>query len=229
MTQSLLGRRNHYTLSSSSGVRLTLLNPGPRLLWRLGYDELSLRVAGPFPAPRVERLRGTVVTLATTPQGRVLDALTSGVVTPGLGGKYVERAAASFLPQLPEGRVAPGSRWTDTLTMTEVLRGVTAEVQTVVTYTIADTSALAGRPVVPVTYEGRIAVRGSGTIEGSRVSLSGTGTLDGHYLFDPADRVFALHVQEQVLDSSLTIEGPGRTAVAIPSRQVLRARADRIF
>lgn len=225
----MLGRRNHYTLSSASVVRLTLLNPAPRLLWRLGYDELSLRVAGPFPTPRVERLRGTVVTLATTPQGVVLDALASGVVTPGIGGEYVERAAAAFLPRLPSGRATPGASWSDTLATTEVMRGVTAEVQTVVHYTVADTSILAGRPVVPVTYEGRIVVSGAGTIEGSEISLSGSGTLDGHYLYDPADRIFNLHVQEQVLDSTLRIVGPSRVAVVIPSRQVLRARADRLF
>ena len=113
--------------------------------------------------------------------------------------------------------------------MVEVLRGVTARVTTVVTYTVSDTSALAARAVIPVTYAGRISVTGAGTIEGSRVSLRGSGTVDGHYLYDPTDRVFDLHVQEQVLDSTLTIGGPDRTAVEIPSRQVLRARAERIF
>jgi hypothetical protein len=229
VTQSVLGRRNHYTLSSTSVVRLTLLNPGPRLLWRLGFDELGLRVTGAFPTPRVERLRGTVVTLATTPGGLVLDAITSGIGSPGIGGQYVERAAESFLPRLPEGPARPGATWSDTLTVTEVLRGVTARVTTVLTYSVADTSAIAARPVVPVTYEGRITVTGAGTIQGSRVSLSGSGTVDGHYLYDPTDRVFDLHVQEQVLDSMLTIGGPSRVAVEIPSRQVLRARAERLF
>lgn len=227
--QTVLGRRNHYTLTSTGVVRLTLLNPAPRLLWRLGYDELNLRVVGPFPTPRVERLRGTVVTLATTPRGDVLDAFTSGIVSPGLEGRYVERAAAAFLPRLPEVRPAPGTQWTDTLAVTEVVSGLTARVETIITYTIADTSALAGRPVVPVSYEGRIAVTGEGTIEGSRVSLSGGGTLDGHYLYDPAERIFNLHVQEQILESTLTIVGPSRTSLTIPSRQVLRARAERLF
>jgi hypothetical protein len=199
------------------------------MLWRLGYEELGLRVSGPFPSPRVERLRGTVVTLATTAQGAVLGALAGGVVSPGLGSLYLERAAEAFFPRLPSGRVTPGRRWTDTLAMTEVLRGVTARIQTIVTYTIADTSAIAGRPVVPVTYVGRTVVTGAGTIEGSRVSLSGAGTLDGHYLYDPGERIFDLHVQEHVLDSTLTIAGPQRTTLTIPSRQVLRARAERLF
>jgi hypothetical protein len=229
VTQTVLGRRNHDTLSSSGVVRLTLLDPGARLLWRLGFDELGLRVVGAFPTPRVERLRGTVVTLSTTPRGRVLDAITSGVASPGIGGQYVERAAAAFLPRLPEGPARPGASWSDTLTATEVLRGVTALVTTVVTYSVADTSAIAARPVIPVTYAGRISVTGAGTIEGSRVALSGSGTLDGHYLYDPEDGVFDLHVQEQVLDSTLTIGGPSRVTVEIPSRQVLRARAERIF
>jgi hypothetical protein len=210
-------------------VHVTLLSARPRLLWRLSYEELGLRVAGPFPSPRVERLRGTVVTLATTSRGAVLDAAAGGVVSPGLGSQYLERAAEAFFPRLPSGRVTPGSRWTDTLAMTEVLRGVTARIQTIVTYTVADTSAIAGRPVLPVTYVGRISVTGSGTIEGSRVSLSGSGTVDGHYLYDPGDRIFDLHVQEQVLDSTLAIGGPQRSTVTIPSRQVLRARAERLF
>ena len=229
VTQSLLGRRNHYTLSSTSVVRLTLLNPGSRLLWRLGFDELGMRVTGAFPTPRVERLRGTVVTLATTPRGTVLDAITSGIGSPGVGGQYVERAAAGFLPHLPEGPSLPRTSWSETQTVTEVLRGVTSQITTVVTYSVADTSAIAARPVIPVTYVGRITVTGAGTIQGSRVVLSGSGTVDGHYLYDPRDRVFNLHVQEQVLDSMLTIGGPSRVAVEIPSRQVLRARAERLF
>ena len=229
MTQNVLGRRNHYTLSSASVVRLTLLTATPRLLWRLGFEELGLRVTGAFPTPRAERLRGTVVTLATTPQGEVLETLTSGVGSPGIGERYIERAAGAFLPRLPAGNSRPGTTWSDTLVVAEVLRGVTARVTTIVTYTISDTSAIAARSVIPVTYAGRISVSGAGTIEGSPVSLRGSGTLDGHYLYDPEDGVFDLHVQEQVLDSTLTIGGPSRSSIEIPSRQVLRARAERVF
>jgi hypothetical protein len=229
VTQNVLGRRNHTTLSSSSVVRLTLVRPTPTLQWRLSFEELGLRVAGPFPTPRAERLRGTVVTMATTPQGRVLQMGSTGVGSPGIGEQYIERAAGAFLPRLPEGDARPGATWSDTLVVAEVLRGVTARVTTIVTYTLSDTSAIAARPVIPVTYVGRVSVTGAGTIEGSRVSLSGGGTVDGHYLYDPSDRIFDLHVQEQVLDSTLTIGSPGRTSVEIPSRQVLRARAERIF
>ena len=210
-------------------MRLTLMNPGPRLLWRLGYEELNLTIEGAFPTPRAEGLRGTVVTLATTPQGVVLDALASGVVSPGIGGQYVERAAAGFLPRLPERDASPGTVWIDTLLVTEVLQGVTAEVTTVLRYTIADTSALAGRPVVPVEYEGTISVTGSGVIEGSRVAVQGSGRVNGHYLFDPEDRVFDLHEQQQVLESTLTLMSPDQRAVGIPSRQVLDARSERLF
>lgn len=229
VTQRVLERENHYTLRSGGVVVLTLLNPGPRMLWRLGFDQLTLQIDGPFPTPRVEELRGTVVTLATDSRGVVLDALASGIGSPGLGAQYVERAAAAFFPHLPSGAPQPGNTWTDTLSVTEVLQGVTAEIQTVVTYTVADTSALAGQPVVPIEYEGRIAVTGAGTVEGARVSLDGDGRVSGHYLYNPDVGVFDLHEQEQVLESTLTLEGPDRAAVAIPSRQVLRARAERLF
>jgi hypothetical protein len=229
VTQQILESENHYTLRAEGVVRLTLMNPGPRLLWRLGYEELNLRIEGAFPSPRVEELRGTVVTLATTPQGVVLDALASGVVSPGIGGQYVERAAAAFLPRLPERSGLPGSAWTDTLLVTEVLQGVTAEVTTVLEYTVADTSALAGRPVLPVEYSGTISVTGSGVIDGSRVEVEGSGRVRGHYLFDPADRVFDLHEQEQVLESTLTLMSPDQRTVGIPSRQVLNARSERLF
>lgn len=229
VTQRVLERDNHYTLRSGGVVVLTLLNPGPRMLWRLGFEQLTLQVEGPFPAPRVEELKGTVVTLATDPQGTVLDALASGVITPGLGARYVERAAAAFFPHLPDDDPAPTATWTDTLSITEVLQGVTAEVRTVVTYTVADTSALAGQPVIPVDYEGRITVAGAGTLEGARVSLDGAGRIAGHYLYSPTVGVFDLHEQEQVLESTLTLEGLDRAAITIPSRQVLRARAERLF
>lgn len=229
VSQRVLERENHYTLRSGGLVRLTLLSPGERLLWRLGFDELSLRIEGAFPTPRIEALRGTVVTLATTPQGVVLDAQVAGVVTPGLGAQYIERAAAAFFPRLPDGRVGPSASWTDTLTVTDVLQGVTAEVRTIVTYHVAETSALAGRPMVPVDYRGRMTVSGAGTVQGTRIALSGAGAIEGHFLYDPADRIFALHVQEQVLESTLTLDSPDGPPLAIPSRQVLRARAERLY
>ncbi|MFN2384089.1 MAG: hypothetical protein ABR559_07480 [Gemmatimonadota bacterium] len=229
VSQRVLERENHYTLRSGGLVRLTLLSPEPRLLWRMGFDELSLRIEGAFPTPRIEALRGTVVTLATTPQGVVLDALTAGVVTPGLGARYLERAAAAFFPHLPNGGAGSSASWTDTLTLTDVLQGVTAEVRSIVTYRATGMSALAGRPMVPIEYRGRLTVSGAGTVQGSRIALSGTGAIEGHYLYDPAARMFALHVQEQVLESTLTLDSPAGPPVAIPSRQVLRARAERLY
>ena len=229
VSQQILESENHYTLRADGIVRLTLMNSGPRLLWRLGYEELNLEVEGAFPSPRVEGLRGTVVTLSTTPQGVVLDALASGVVSPGVGTQYVERAAAAFLPRLPERAATPGAVWTDTLLVTEVLQGVTAEVTTVLRYAVADTSAIAGRAVVPVEYTGTISVTGSGLIEGSRVQVEGSGRVRGHYLYDPGDRVFDLHEQEQVLESTLTLMSPEQRTVGIPSRQVLNARSERVF
>ena len=46
VTQQILERENFYTLRADGVVRLTLMNPGERLLWRLGYEELSLRIDG---------------------------------------------------------------------------------------------------------------------------------------------------------------------------------------
>lgn len=228
VSQRILGRDNLYALRAGGVIRLTLLHPGPRLLWRLGFDELSMTIEGPFPSPRTEELRGTVVNLTTTPRGVVLEAVASGVVPPGIGARYVERAATAFLPHLPSAD-EPVAAWTDTLTVTEVLQGVTTQIETVLRYTVSDTSALAGRPVVPVEYTGSIVVQGMGTLGGSEVSLTGQGTVSGHYLYDPADRIFDLHQQEQILESTLTLESPQGRPVAIPSRQVLRAHAERLF
>jgi hypothetical protein len=229
VSQRILDRDNLYTLRSGGVVRLTLLSREPRLLWRLGFEELSLQIEGAFPTPRTDELRGTVVTLSTTPQGVVLDAVAAGVVPPGIAARYIEQAAAAFFPRLPAGSGNVVESWADTLTVTEVLQGVTTEVETILTYTIADTSALAGRAVVPVEYEGEIILTGTGTMGGSRVALEGGGRVTGHYLYDPADRIFDLHEQNQVLESTLTLEGPGQERVAIPSRQVLHARAERLF
>ncbi|MGH7589640.1 MAG: hypothetical protein ACRELU_13725, partial [Gemmatimonadota bacterium] len=73
VSQRILGRDNLYVLRTGGVVRLTLLNPGNRLLWRLGFDELSMRIEGACPSPRVEELRGTVVTLTTNSRGVVLE------------------------------------------------------------------------------------------------------------------------------------------------------------
>jgi hypothetical protein len=229
VSQQILQRDTHYKLSSDGVVRLTLMDFGARMLWRLGFESLDLNIEGAFPTPRRETLRGTVITLSTTPSGVVLDARASGVVPPGIGVRYLERSASAFLPQLPQEGATAGVSWSDTLMVTEVLRGVTTEIEMILTYVIADTSALAGRPVIPVDYSGEITVRGMGTISGSSVAVSGHGEITGNYLFDPQDQVFNLHERRQELESILSLTGPNNETVEIPSRQVLEARAVRLF
>jgi hypothetical protein len=229
VSQQILQRDTHYRVSSDGVVRLTLMDPGARMLWRLGFETLDLNIEGALPTPRREVLRGTVITLSTTPSGVVLDARASGVVPPGIGVRYLERSAQAFFPQLPEKGATAGVSWSDTLTVTEVLQGVTTEIEMILTYAIADTSALAGRPVIPIDYSGEITVRGMGTISGSSVAVSGRGEITGNYLFDPEDRVFSLHERRQELDSTLSLTGPNNETVEIPSRQVLEARAVRLF
>lgn len=227
VSQTILDREQHYTLSSNGTVLLTLLDPGPRLLWRLGFEELDLAIEGAFPTPRRDALRGTVVTVSTTPTGVVLDARASGIVPPGFGVRYLERAASSFLPQLPDGSGGVNGVWSDTLTVTEVLRGVTTEIEMVVNYAVSDTAALAGGPVVPVEYTGTLLVRGTGTISGARVSVTGEGEVTGNFLYDPADGIFRLHERRQLLESTLTLQGPDGGLAEIPSRQILESRAER--
>jgi hypothetical protein len=229
VSQRILERDTNYRVSSDGVVRLTLMDPGARMLWRLGFESLDLNIEGAFPTPRREALRGTVITLSTTPSGVVLEARASGVVPPGIGTRYLERSAQAFFPQLPEGGATVGVSWSDTLTVTEVLRGVTTEIEMVLTYAVADTSALAGRPVIPIDYSGDIVVRGVGTISGSSVALTGRGEITGNYLFDPQDQVFNLHERRQDLKSTLILTGPDNETVEIPSRQLLEARAVRLF
>lgn len=229
VTQRVLGQDNHFDLESDGRASLILVDRGERVLWRLEYDPLTIRIEGVDPSPRTEELRGTVVIVATTPRGVVLDALASGVVPSGLGAQYIERAATVVLPHLPGGGAAPGSTWVDTLRTTEIVQGVTAEVRTVVAFAVSDTSAWAGRAMVPVTYRGTIEIAGTGTMDRSRVTLEGAGSMEGHYLYDPRQRLFALHVQEQALDSTLTFLDLARGPLVVPSRQVLRARAERLY
>ena len=73
-------------------------------------------------------------------------------------------------------------------------------------------------------------VHGFGGARGSvERALSDCARGGDHYLFDPADRVFDLHEQEQVLESTLTLMSPEQRTVGIPSRQVLNARSERVF
>ena len=86
-----------------------------------------------------------------------------------------------------------------------------------------------GRREMSLIVEGMSCGACAGLIEGSRVEVRGSGRVNGHFLYDPADRVFDLHEQEQVLESTLTLMSPDQRTVGIPSRQVLSARSERLF
>ncbi|HEX5581684.1 MAG TPA: hypothetical protein VFX39_08915, partial [Gemmatimonadaceae bacterium] len=116
--------------------------------------------------------------------------------------------ARELLPSVP-ARLAPGARWTDSVTTTTCRGGVLLNTTTVHSYVVAGPAERSGTPAMRVDRTTTIAVRGEGEQARERVTIAGQGTGGGTLYLDPATgRLLDLRAENRL---ELTFSGAGRT------------------
>lgn len=145
------------------------------------HDSIAISGIPADSPPDFSSLYGRPVTVVIGRRGEVRS------VTPPAGVERIERldldtTYRTFFPTLPPEPAAPGAAWADTLLLDTSQNGLDIRVERINRYRVA--SADPGGPL-DVDYTVSLQLEGGGRQQDAEVSLTGSGTGEGRFRFDP--------------------------------------------
>lgn len=111
-----------------------------------------------------------------------------------------ETTAATLFPRLPGRAVELGDTWTDTVAVDATQPGTSVTGASIVTYTVAGDTLVAGHRLLKVTLVAADHRVVTGTQQGMEINQSLDGSSEGWFLWDTARGL----LQESIYDSDLT-------------------------
>ena len=207
VTQTVNGADQTVDLRSYWRFSTTVREVGPdSLTLAVVHDSIAISGMPAGEAPDFSSLYGRPVTLVMDRRGEVR------AVTPPEGVQRIERldldtTYRTLFPTLPPEPVAPGAAWADTLVLNTSQNGLDIRVQRINRYHLARGSS-AGGPV-NVDYTLTLRLEGDGRQQGAEVSLTGLGSGEGRFRFDPrSGRYLGSEETSDVrMDAFVTAEG----------------------
>ncbi len=170
-TQVQMGQTQEFENSSSEVSTIVVAKSGAALSLSMRTDSASATTTAPVPAPDVSVLVG-----ATFAGAMGFDGQVTGSTVTDKGGKPLDSPLAtamkSFLPKLKVGATV-GSSWDDSTSTSAMQNGTSVTTKTVVTYTLAGDTTIAG------TKHWKLGTVSSGTLDGTGNQSGADYTLKG--------------------------------------------------
>lgn len=212
------------SMSATLGTTFTRVGDGVQV--SMTVDDLSARLVHPLGGPQTadeSAVRGPLV-FTMDRRGHV-----SRVTEPQVSGdaqQFVQplTIAHTLFPLLPGRGVTAGSSWQDTIRFEGTTSGG-QEVSSVsmLTYTVAGDTVVAGRSLVRVLMEGTLQQSQKGSIAGQSVQQSVQGGAEGHYFWDAQRSLVTEHVVDIDARGTMNVAiAPGPLGVRVRGRRTLR-------
>lgn len=117
--------------------------------------------------------------------------------------------AYDLFPRLPDRAVSMGDSWTDTISVNEDVEGVASETTTVVTYTVAGDTVVAGQSLMKLNTISEVEASVNGSMQGMAMTQNMSGSASGWVLWDAAASL--VHSAFSVADMAgiMTVDAPG--------------------
>ena len=123
-------------------------------------------------------LKGRRLTGTVTPLGRVQTLAVADTVVPN--AQQLANGFKAFLVPFPNASIKSGMTWTDTTTNEfKNMSGIDGTTKSIVTYTVVGDTTVGGQKAWKVEQKGTLTMTGAGAAQGTDVSLSGDGTVQG--------------------------------------------------
>jgi hypothetical protein len=148
------------------------------------HDSLSIQTL-PQAATDFSALYGKPVTVKMDDRGAVTDVVLPDSIPAEASRLDLGATYRGFYPVLPAEAVSEGGGWTDTMNLRTNQNGLDITIQRINHYTAGGTAEYAGRTGMKIDVTSEVAIEGSGSQQGTDVSLSGTGTGTGSFYFEP--------------------------------------------
>jgi hypothetical protein len=166
---------------------------------QLTLDSIALKSSGP--TPDVSKLNGTKFVSLLSPTGKFYSTKAPENIDPSLA--TVLEGVGRFLPSF-RGNIAQGLSWSDTTTAKVTQQGMDLDRTTVSNYTVAGDTTIGGEKAYRVKRITSVKAAGSGSMQGTPVSMASTGSSNGAFFITPKG-VYLGAVSTDDVDLKITI------------------------
>lgn len=143
-------------------------------------DSIVLKSTSPI--PDVSKLNGSKYVSLISPTGKFYSTKAPDGLDPALA--QILEGVGRFLPSF-RGNIAQGMRWTDTTNSKVVQQGMDLDRTSVSNYTVAGDTTIGGEKAYRVKRITAVTIAGSGSMQGSPVSMASTGSGNGAFFITP--------------------------------------------
>ncbi len=221
-TQEMMGQEMKVASNISSAARVEAVDVKAGGVFVLMISSDSMRVS--MKSPRGDttmtpteligkRTRVTMKETGDVVRRETIDSVKSAGMARGLPQREMFRTHT-----LPVKPVAIGEKWTTTRSdTTEAMGGKNVSAATI-EYTLAGKEKFGGWECLKITYAGKVAITGKGSMMGMDVFTEGTGTVSGTVLFDESAGL--LVADQGKFTNEMTAALTGAQNMTIPISQV---------
>ncbi|MEP6733626.1 MAG: hypothetical protein ABJE10_23470 [bacterium] len=144
-------------------------------------DSISLKTAGP--APDVSALAGKKWVSLLSPTGKFYNSKApEGSIDPAL--TQITESVAHLLPSY-RGSLANGTTWADTVSGKVSQQGMDVDRTSIATYKVSGDTTISGEKALRVERVASVKAAGSGTMQGTPVTMETVGNSTGAFFLTP--------------------------------------------
>lgn len=185
VVQTIQGNEQTADIESFWRFTTKVTDAGDAVKVAVVHDSLALSSPGITEQPDFSEIYGKPVEITMSKRGEVQnvdvpDSLPDIAARLDFGTTY-----KNFFPVLPAGEVETGDTWSDTLNTKSNQNGLDITVQRINDYTAKGMEQKDGKDAVRIEYVSNMKIEGTGNQQGADISLSGSGTGNGTFWFQP--------------------------------------------
>ncbi|UCC26681.1 MAG: hypothetical protein JSU98_06140 [Gemmatimonadales bacterium] len=183
--------------SAENGVRVTT-----------SWTALDASVSNPMGAPERVSVEDVEGPLVFDLDSRGVAQVVSPPTLKGNASRMVSPAAVanSFFPRLPGSAPTPGMTWTDTISYEADEDAGTTISRTIVTYTVAGDTTVAGQGLLKVDMTGQVSQTAEGVTSGMGFVQDVAGGFEGYFLWDLREGVMHSQVSESEMVGTMDVD-----------------------
>lgn len=172
------------------------------------WRELDASMSSPMTPPQRVAAEDIDGPLVFTLGRRGEAAMVSAPEIPMQAGQLVSptQTAMAFFPRLPGTPPTAGMTWTDTIRYETDEGGVKQKIRTLVNYTVAGDTTVAGRTLLKVDMDGTQSVQAEGRQQGMRIYQDMNGSVGGFFLWDLATGIMEYQFGEVDMSGTMDLD-----------------------
>jgi hypothetical protein len=202
---------------------------GPGVRVTAALREFAASMSNPMaPSQSIDEssIRGDLV-FSMDRTGRVSDVQAPAVEGIAAQMFSAEEIATSLFPRLPARPVEPGTTWVDTLSVESEEESGSIRSTSVVSYTVAGDTTVAGRTLLRVELVSEEERRVDGTQGGMEINQDLSGTSEGWFLWDRARGLLVESYQTSSLAGTMAVSAaPFPFPVEVEGEQIVRLQEE---